>query len=203
MQKVSNPLVSTVEAKPDSVSHPPLYISRDLSLLEFQRRVLDQAQDEKNPLLERVKFLAIFGSNMDEFFMLRISGLHKRLPEDPSEAPFAVLDSSAELSAVRTLAGELYTSALRCLHKKVLPHLEKNGIHFMEYSKLSKHQKERVHDYFKKTISPLLIPLPLSYGHPFPHVSNLYLNPAVILRDPKGETRWMRLQIPDTLPRLF
>ncbi len=110
---------------------------------------------------------------------------------------------SNELTAVRQLARELYTTALQSLQKEILPKLEKSGIHFLAYSKLSKHQKERVYDYFKKTISPLLIPLPLSSGHPFPHVSNLYLNLALVLRDPKGNVRLMRLQIPDTLPRLF
>src|SRR5690349_20510218 len=203
MQKVSNPLMSTVEVKPGSVSEPARYISRDLSLLEFQRRVLDQAQAEKNPILERVKFLAIFGSNMDEFFMLRVSGLHRQLSAHCPQASVPGLDVSGELAAVRKRARELYTTALQCLHQNLFPQLEKSGIRFLEYSKLSKHQKERVYDYFKKTISPLLIPLPLSYGHPFPHVSNLYLNLAIVLRDDKGNTRLMRLQIPETLPRLF
>ena len=203
MQKTSNPFMSTLEVNPVSLSDSSPYVNRDLSLLEFQRRVLDQAQDQKNPLLERVKFLAIFGSNMDEFFMLRISDIHRRMSLKSPQDSLIVSDPSHELSAVRALASELYTHALQCLHKKVLPQLEESGIHFMEYSKLSKHQKERVYEYFKKTISPLLIPLPLSHGHPFPHVSNLYLNLAIVLRDPKGSTRLLRLQIPDTLPRLF
>jgi polyphosphate kinase len=107
------------------------------------------------------------------------------------------------LAAVRKVAKELYARALHCLHSSILPQLEKSDIYFLEYSKLSKHQKERVQDYFKKTISPLLIPLPLSPGHPFPHVSNLYLNLAIVIRDPKGNQKLMRLQIPDTPPRMF
>ncbi len=203
MQKVSGPLMSTVEVNPEAFSGSRLYISRDRSLLEFQRRVLDQARDERNPILERVKFLAIFGSNMDEFFMLRVSGLHRGMSSRSPQASGVDLDLSAELTAVRKLARELYTTALQCLHKNIVPQLEKSGIRFLDYAKLSKHQKERVYDYFKKTISPLLVPLPLSYGHPFPHVSNLYLNLAIVLRDHKGNTRLMRLQIPETLPRLF
>ncbi len=195
--------MSTIDVNPFSLSDSQIYASRDLSLLEFQRRVLDQAQDEKTPLLERVKFMAIFGSNMDEFFMLRVPGIHRRISAPDMETSFAGLNPSNELTAVRQLARELYTTALQCLQKEILPKLEKSGIHFLAYSKLSKHQKERVYDYFKKTISPLLIPLPLSSGHPFPHVSNLYLNLALVLRDPKGNVRQMRLQIPDTLPRLF
>src|SRR5258705_1500338 len=195
--------MSTLEVNPISLSDSPVYVSRDLSLLEFQRRVLDEAQDEKNPLLERIKFLAIFGSNMDEFFMLRISGIHKRMVLRNGEDSFTTLTPSNELTAIRKLASELYTTALQCLHKEILPKLEKSDIHFLDYLKLSKYQKERVSDYFKKTISPLLIPLPLSYRHPFPHVSNLYLNLAIVLRDHKGDVNLMRLQIPDTLPRLF
>jgi len=195
--------MSTREVNPASLSDSPFYISRDLSLLEFQRRVLEQAQDENTPLLERVKFLAIFGSNMDEFFMLRISGIRKRIASQNEETSFTSLNLSNELVSIRRLASELYTGALQCMHKKILPKLEKADIHFLDYSKLSKHQKERVYDYFKKTISPLLIPLPLSSGHPFPHVSNLYLNLAIVLRDPKGNVKLMRLQIPETLSRLF
>jgi polyphosphate kinase len=203
MQKISNPLRSTVEVSSPSPSDSPLYISRDLSLLEFQRRVLEQAQDEQTPLLERVKFMAIFGSNMDEIFMLRISGIYRRMLSRGMETSSWELDPSNELTAVRKLASELYTAAFQCLQKQILPRLDKSGIHFLEYSKLSKHQKERVYDYFKKTVAPLLIPLPLSSGHPFPHVSNLYLNLAIVLRDAKGTVRLMRLQIPDALPRLF
>jgi len=104
MQKISSPLMSTVEVNPVSLSDSLFYVSRDLSLLEFQRRVLEQAQDEKTPLLERVKFLAIFGSNMDEFFMLRVSGIHRRMLLQSMEASFAELDPSNELTAVRKLA---------------------------------------------------------------------------------------------------
>jgi polyphosphate kinase len=203
MSKESGPSMPTVKVNPALLLDSPFYVSRDLSLLEFQRRVLELSKDEKTPLLERVKFLAIFGSNMDEFFMLRISGIRRRMLSRDIDTPLLDFNQSQELTAVRRLARELYTDALQSLHKKIMPELEPAGIHFLDYAKLSKHQKERVYDYFKKTISPLLIPLPLSYGHPFPHVSNLYLNLAIVLRDPKGRLKWMRVQIPDTLPRLF
>src|SRR5512141_670506 len=98
MKKVASPFMSTVEVKPVSLSDSPFYVSRDLSLLEFQRRVLEQAQDENTPLLERVKFLAIFGSNMDEFFMLRISGIHRRMLPRDIDAPLLELNQSHELA---------------------------------------------------------------------------------------------------------
>jgi polyphosphate kinase len=195
--------MSTLDIKPVSLSDPSRYVNRDLSLLEFQRRVLDEAQDEKNPLLERVKFLAIFGSNMDEFFMLRVSGIHRRMAPRGLEASLEGVHRSNELTTVHRLASELYTTALECLHQAILPKLEKSGVYLLDYTELSKPQKARVRDYFRKTVYPLLIPLPLGYGHPFPHISNLYLNLAIVLRDRKGNVKLMRLQVPDTLPRLF
>ncbi len=169
--------MSTLEIKPISLFDPSLYVNRDLSLLEFQRRVLDEAQDKENPLLERVKFLAIFGSNMDEFFMLRVSGIYKRMEEQETETTLESAYLFNELTALRKRASELYTTALQCIHKEILPKLKKSGIYFLDYPKLNKHQQEQVDDYFKKTIYPLLIPLPLGYSHPFPHISNLYLTP--------------------------
>ena len=159
--------MAIVELKPSLLTDPSLYIPRDLSLLEFQRRVLEQAQDERIPLLERVKFLGIFGSNMDEFFMLRVSSLRRRIAENNGSAQ----ELSTELAAVRTLSRDLYAAALQCFHQDILPKLEKAGIRLLDYSQLTKHQKERVYNYFKKTVSPLLIPLPLSYGHAFGQVA--------------------------------
>jgi polyphosphate kinase len=193
--------MATVEIKPQVLSDPSLYIPRDLSLLEFQRRVLEQAQDEKTPLLERLKFLAIFGSNMDEFFMLRVSNLYRRLASNGKNGSSPNL--SNELTEIRTVSRELYASAFKCLHQELLPKLERSGIRILDTSGLNKHQRDRVYNYFKKTILPLLIPLPLSYGHAFPHISNLYLNIAVVLQERKGNVRLIRLQVPESLPRLF
>lgn len=193
--------MAITEIQPQIASDTSRYIPRDLSLLEFQRRVLEQAQDEKTPLLERVKFLAIFGSNMDEFFMLRISDLHRRITASGQNGRHSAIVQ--ELTEVRTAACELYATALQCLHQDLMPRLKKAGIRILDTSGLNKHQKERVFNYFKKSIFPLLIPLPLGYGHAFPHISNLYLNLAVVLEQRKGHVRLMRVQVPDTLPRLF
>ena len=193
--------MASVDVQPQLITGFPSYIPRDLSLLEFQRRVLEQARDEKTPLLERVKFLAIFGSNMDEFFMLRVSDLHRRIAANGKNGSHQKLVD--ELAEVRATARELYTIALQCLHQDLMPQLEKSGIRILDTSGLNKHQKERVYNYFKKTVLPLLIPLPLGYGHAFPHISNLYLNLAVLLQERKGNVRLMRLQVPDSLPRLF
>ena len=185
------------------LSSPSLYINRELSLLEFQRRVLEEAQDERNPILERLKFLAIFGSNMDEFFMVRVSGIRKQVEAHIMEVSRDGLTPPEVLAATRRLAIEMYGDALRCLNKKILPRLDKTGIHLLDYGKLSEAQVQKVDDYFKTVIYPILTPLALDPGHPFPHISNLSLNLAIVIRDKKGNEKFARLKVPNTLPRIL
>ena len=184
------------------LSSPSLYINRELSLLEFQRRVLDEALDESNPLLERLKVLAIFGSNMDEFFMVRVSGIRKQVEAHIMEVYVDGLTPPEILAAIRKLSVDLYESALRCLNKKLLPALDKAGIHLVDYQKLSETQAKKADDYFKEVVYPVLTPLALDPGHPFPHISNLSLNLAIEIRDKKGNEKFARLKVPNTLPRL-
>jgi polyphosphate kinase len=184
------------------LSSPSLYINRELSLLEFQRRVLEEALDDRNPLLERVKFLAIFGSNMDEFFMLRVSGLRKQVEAHIMEVFPDGLTPPEALAAIRKLSLELYESALRCLNKKILPQLDKAGIHLVDYHKLTEAQAKKADDYFREVIYPVLTPLALDPGHPFPHISNLSLNLAIVIKDKKGNEKFARLKVPNTLERL-
>jgi polyphosphate kinase len=185
------------------LASPSLYFNRELSLLEFQRRVLEEAQDESNPLLERVKFLAIFGSNMDEFFMVRVSGIRKMVEAHIMEISPDGMTPPDELAAIRKLSQELMTEAQRCYQRKLLPQLEKAGIHIIDYQKLNKSQKERVDTYFSEVVYPVLTPLALDPGHPFPHISNLSLNLAIVVCDKKGNEKFARLKVPDTLPRLL
>ena len=184
------------------LSSPSLYINRELSLLEFQRRVLEEVLDEENPLLERVKFLAIFGSNLDEFFMVRVSGIRKQIEANVTKLSEDGLTPREELAVIRKAVQQLMLDAQRCFQKKLLPRLDKEGIHILDYSKLSKSQKEKADKYFKDMIHPVLTPLALDPGHPFPHISNLSLNLAIVIRDKKGHEKFARLKIPDTLPRL-
>jgi len=186
-----------------ALSSPALYINRELSLLEFQRRVLEETLDESNPLLERVKFLAIFGSNMDEFFMVRVSGIRKQVEAHIMEVFPDGLTPPEVLAAARKLSLELYESALRCLNKKILPQLDKAGIHLVDYHKLTEPQAKKADDYFKEVIYPVLTPLALDPGHPFPHISNLSLNLAIEIRDKKGNEKFARLKVPNTLARLI
>ncbi|NWF63588.1 MAG: polyphosphate kinase 1 [Chloroflexi bacterium] len=189
--------------EPINLNDPSLYINREISLLEFQRRVLEEARDENNPLLERVKFLAIFGSNMDEFFMVRVSGILKQVEAGVMKLSEDGLTPREELAVIRKTAQALMQEAQQYFHRKLLPKMDKQGIHVLEYQKLSKSQKERADEYFKEVIYPILTPLALDSGHPFPHISNLSLNLAIIIRDKKGNEKFARLKVPDTLPRLI
>jgi polyphosphate kinase len=180
-----------------------LFINRELSLLDFQSRVLEEAQDENNPLLERVKFLAIFGSNMDEFFMVRVSGLRKQVEAGIIDVSPDGMSPREQLAAIRKRYIELDNEAHQCLQRKLLPKLGKAGIHILEYEKTSKAQKEKADAYFHQVVYPVLTPLALDLGHPFPHISNLSLNLAIVIRNPKGNEKFARLKVPGTLPRLI
>ena len=184
------------------LTDPSLYVNRELSLLEFQRRVLEEAEDEDNPLLERVKFLAIFGSNMDEFFMVRVSGIRKQVEARVLELSPDGLTPRDQLAAIRKFSADLYAEAHDCLQRRLLPRLQKEGVHVFDYNRLTKTQKEKVDTYFREVVHPVLTPLALDPGHPFPHISNLSLNLAIVIRDPRGVERFARLKVPDTLPRL-
>ncbi|HKI54753.1 MAG TPA: hypothetical protein VJ987_11560, partial [Anaerolineales bacterium] len=182
---------------------PNLFINRELSLLDFQSRVLEEALDESNPLLERVKFLAIFGSNMDEFFMVRVSGLRKQVEAGIIDVSPDGMTPREQLAAIRKRYIELDNEAHQCLQRKLLPHLKKVGIHILDYEKATKSQKAKADKYFNEVIYPVLTPLALDPGHPFPHISNLSLNLAIVIRDPKGNEKFARLKVPGTLSRLI
>jgi polyphosphate kinase len=149
----------------ETVSLPPtVFINRELSLLEFQRRVLDEALDERNPLLEQLKFLAIFGSNMDEFFMVRVSGIRKQVEARIMEVFPDGLTPPDVLAAARKVSHELYGTALHYFNKKLLPRLDKEGVHLLDYQKLNDAQVEKANDYFNEVVYPVLTPLALDPG---------------------------------------
>ncbi len=186
----------------ETFNDPSLFINRELSLLDFQQRVLSEAQDKNNPLLERVKFLAIFGSNMDEFFMVRVSGIRKLVEANVTEISPDGMTPREQLAAIRKRSLELYGEAHRCYQREVLPELEKTGIHILDYKKLNEAQHNRADTYFHDVVFPVLTPLALDPGHPFPHISTLSLNLAIVIRDKKGNEKFARLKVPDTLQQL-
>ena len=150
-----------------------------------------------------VKFLSIFGSNMDEFFMVRVSGIRKQVEAHILEiSPDGLLPSEI-LAVTHKLSLELYKEALDQFNKKLCPSLDISGIHLLDYKVLDEMQKKKVDDYFKQVIFPVLTPLAFDPGHPFPHISNLGLNLAIVIKNEKGEFRFARLKVPETLPRLL
>ncbi|HLF25602.1 MAG TPA: polyphosphate kinase 1 [Anaerolineae bacterium] len=181
---------------------PQLYLNRELSLLEFFLRVLEEAQDERNPLLERVKFLAIVGSILDEFFMVRVAGLKQQIAAGVVGLSADGLTPAEQLAAVRKTAAKLRQEARQCLQSDLLPKLDAAGIHLLNYADLSDAQRSKVDEYFSEVVFPVLTPLAFDPGRPFPHISNLSLNLAVLVRDTKGQQRFARLKVPGTLPRL-
>src|ERR1039458_9565241 len=185
-----------------ALDDPSLYLNRELSLLAFQVRVLEEAQDEQNPLLERLKFLSIVGSNLDEFFMVRVAGLKRQLESGALESGAAGMAPGDELIAIRERVAELYKSGQDCLRLRLLPGLKKEGIHLLDYSQLPPPQSAAANRYFSETVFPTLTPLAFDPGRPFPHISNLSLNLAVLIRDHQGVEHFARVKVPDSLPQL-
>ena len=181
---------------------PNLFINRELSQLEVFRRVLEEAQDESHPLLERVKFLAIVGSILDEFFMVRVGGLKMQVDTGVVDLSIDGLPPAEQLAAIRKVAFNLMVEARNCWQKDLQPRLKKAGVHILNYDELNPKQIQQVQEYFEEMIFPALTPLAVDPGHPFPHISNLSLNLAVMIRDQTGEERFARLKVPNSLPRL-
>lgn len=188
--------------EPRSLDNPSLYINRELSLLAFQRRVLEEAQDNRNPLLERFKFLSILGSNLDEFFMVRVAGLIRQVEAGNFSAGVDGLTPAVQLGSIRQEISEIYTQAHRCLSEELLPGLTDADLRIYSWHELPTDQKTILKNHFLKNIFPVLTPLGFDPGHPFPHISNLSLNLAVLIRDYSGKERFARIKVPDTLAQL-
>jgi polyphosphate kinase len=180
---------------------PSLYVNRELSLLEFQARVLEEAQDPANPLLERVKFLSILGSNLDEFFMVRVAGLKNQLESGILETGPDAMTPAQQLEAIRERYLRLYRDAHAC-RRALFEELKQQGIQLVEHADLTEAQKETARRYFEETIYPILTPLAFDPGRPFPHISNLSLNLSVLIRHPDGEEHFARVKVPDTIPQI-
>jgi polyphosphate kinase len=186
---------------PIDLRDPELYLNRELSLLAFQRRVLEEAEDTRNPLLERLKFLAILGSNLDEFFMVRVAALWAQMDSGAVDTGHEGMSPRAQLVAIRREVNRLLKEAHGCL-LAILPELAEHGIRIYDYADLNQVQLATAARYFAETIFPVLTPLAFDPGRPFPHISNLSLNLAVLIRDPGGSEHFARVKVPDSLPQL-
>ena len=183
------------------LSDPRLYINRELGLLAFQRRVLEEAEDPENPLLERVKFLAILGSNLNEFFMVRVAGLVSQMDAGIMDAGPDGMPPRAQLIAIRREMKRLVADAYKCL-ASLQPELDEAGIQILDYSALSEVQLRVAANYFTESAFPVLTPLAFDPGRPFPHISNLSLNLAALIRDTQGNEHFARIKVPESLPPL-
>ncbi len=193
---------STPTAVPIDVEDPSLYFNREISWLAFNERVLDEALDPRWPLLERVKFLAIFYSNLDEFFMIRVSGLHEQLEARIGERSSDGLTASEQLARIGQIVRQQLARASEALSGDLLPLLDQNGIRVHDWKSLDGDVKRRARAYFRKAVFPVLTPLAVDPGHPFPFLSNLSLSLAVEAKDPEtGERKFARVKVPESLPR--
>ena len=194
-------MVPPPEVDPGDLKNPALYINRELSWLEFNQRVLDQALDASHPLLERVKFLAIAAANLDEFFMIRVSTTQKNLREGIEEVAPDGLNTQQQLEAMRSRALRMLDEIAACWDD-LRPLLAAERIVLLDPDEWSAELKEYLHTYFSREVCPVLTPLAFDPGHPFPLISNLSKNFAVVVRH-GGRTKFARVKVPDVLPRFI
>src|ERR1700691_545223 len=191
---------------PDDQSGLPAerYLDREESWLRFNERVLELAEDESIPLLERVRFLAIFATNLDEFFMVRVAGLLRRMVAGFAVEGVGVRLPRQWLDNTLELAGELTVRHARDFTERINPELTEHGIELLRWKELSGDERDTLGDLFKQRIYPVLTPLVVDPAHPFPFISGLSLNLAVMIADPKTDaTVFARVKVPPLLPRFL
>ncbi len=198
--EVGSPLTTSERSHLDAKK---LFINRELSWLQFNRRVLEEALDAQNPLLERVRFLAIFASNLDEFFMIRVSGLRRQLAAGALSAPPDGMSPVQQLAAIRDQLRPVQEQSIRCWQEDLQGKLQQAKIEVLTCEELKRKQRKLMRAYFRREIFPVLTPLAFDPGHPFPHISNLSINLAVVLNEPDHGQRFARVRVPTTLPRLL
>ncbi|MBV9926761.1 MAG: polyphosphate kinase 1 [Acidobacteria bacterium] len=190
----------------------PLF-NREFSQIEFYRRVLEEALDPTQPLLERLKFLSIFSENLDEFFMIRVSGLQETLAGKVAELSPDGMKQLEQLREIRARLVPLVAEQARCLREEVLPGLAEQGVRVVPYSTLSLPERQQLREFYKRQVHPVLTPQAVDQGHPFPYISNLSLNLALVVEPlpehgvtrsltGKVDPRFARIKVPSLVPRL-
>ncbi|MEZ4587329.1 MAG: polyphosphate kinase 1 [Gemmatimonadales bacterium] len=207
MTQAFDPATATREPAPTPAAdldlrRPGLYTNRELSWLEFNRRVLHEAQDARTPLLERLKFLGIFASNLDEFFQVRVAGLRKQVESRVQEPAPDGLTPEEQLAAIAAIVRDLHLQFDRCLSADVLPALAEAGVELVTSTeRLTESDRAFVERYYGDHVFPVLTPLAVDPAHPFPYISNLSISLAVVLRGWDGDERFARVKVPKILPR--
>jgi polyphosphate kinase len=194
------------EAVVDQPGLPPLpddrFLEREVSWLRFNQRVLELAEDPDLPLLERARFLAIFASNLDEFFMVRVAGLKRRIATGLAVRAASGMHPREVLEAISTTAHDLVERHAACFRDHVLPTLAKEGIEIVRWDDLDDDERQPLHSMFRERVFPVLTPLAVDPAHPFPYISGLSLNLAVVVRNPlTGQEHFARVKVPPLLPR--
>ena len=186
---------------PQDLHHPSLYINRELSWLEFNRRVLHEAQDHRTPLLERCKFLAIYSNNLDEFFQIRVAGLKQQVAAGFGDRTADGMTPEEQLRAIGKVVRDLQAQASVLLERELIPELARHGVELLDIQAVPAGSRRALDAYFAANVFPVLTPLAVDPAHPFPYISNLSLSLAVTLRDDGGEERFARVKVPKILPR--
>lgn len=177
------------------------YVNREVGQLEFNARVLDQALNPKTPLLERVRFLSIFNSNLDEFFMKRVGGLKRQVLAGVNKRTPDGIDPHTNLMGIRQRVMPLLKQAAECFEKEVMTGLEKAGISLLDFKELTKAEQDWANQYFQRNVFPVLTPLAVDPGHPFPFLSNLSISLAVTVKHPeRDENLFARVKVPKNFP---
>jgi polyphosphate kinase len=188
------------------LDHPSLYVNREISWLEFNRRVLEEARDKTTPLLEKLKFASIFSSNLDEFFMIRIGGLAMAFNANINDRDPSGKTVREQLDEVGDMVGKLVSEQYKCLMDEILPRAKKAGIFIHKVDELDKAESARLDEYFKEQVFPILTPLAVDAGHPFPFLNNLRLNLMIIFEEiSRSDTprAYAFVEVPSVLPRLL
>ena len=198
----SQPVSSSTSAPIDSIDRPPMF-DRETSWLRFNRRVLEETWDAQNPPLERLRFLSIFHTNLDEFFMIRVSGLKQQVAAGVEVLSRSGLSPRQQLLEVGNEVREALTSASACLHAELLPSLAQHGICVTHYHELKAAERAWWDGWYLRHVHPILTPLAISSAFPFPFISNLSLNLAVYVESEEDGRRLARIKVPDRLERLI
>jgi polyphosphate kinase len=200
----SDVVVTLNEAPPGPATDAPRYLNRELSRLDFDERVLAMAEDSKLPLLERVRFLAIFSQNLDDFFQVRVAGLKEQVLAAVAVASPDGMSPLEQLRLIRARVESLVERQVRLFNAEIVPALAEAGIELVRADEVSKRELSQLHTVFREQIFPVLTPLAVDPGHPFPYISHLSLNLAVIVRDPqRRQQRFARVKVPPVLPRFI
>lgn len=199
------PPVAALGKSPTPTPRPPessCYFNRDLSWLDFNTRVLHEAEDPRTPLLDRVKFLAIFSSNQDEFFMKRIGLIKRRIDQRWTDKSLDGQSPEQQLAALRERIGQMSQRQVTLWHQQIRPELNRHQIYIRSYAELNAAHQAKANEYFQQQIFPVLTPLAVDPGHPFPFISNLSVSVGVLLRQPgQREHLFARVKVPQLFSR--